>query len=460
MAFFVEKEKIMNKNQETMKTKPILNLLISMSIPMMFSMLIQSLYNIVDSIFVARLGTEALTAVSLVYPLQNIIMSVSVGVGVGLASVISMYLGRQEPEKASRAAVTGLVLNTIHCVIFVFGGIFLTRPFLSLFTGDEQTLSWACQYSYIVLCFSCGSLYQITLEKIYQATGAMITTMISLSVGCIVNTILDPILIFGYFGAPAMGVAGAAIATVIGQFASLFCYIIAYKRRPIGVELSRKHLCWDFQMVKKIYGVGIPSAIMLGLPSVLVGMLNSMLAAFSDMYVAVLGLYLKLQTFIYMPANGLIQGMRPIIGFNYGAGETKRVLKTIRYSLVLIGVIMVLGTAVSWCFPYPILSLFDIKGEMLEKGAQALGIISVGFLVSTLSIVFCGTFEALGRGKESLAVSLIRQFFVIIVLGYGLSKSMGPTGIWVSYPVAELFGALLAVVLYKKTKKRMLSETQ
>lgn len=445
----------MNENNDIMKTKPVMKLLISMSVPMILSMLIQSLYNIIDSIFVAQLGTKALTAVSLVYPLQNIIMSVAVGVGVGIASVISIYLGKNDPENASKAAVIGLGLNTFHCLLFILGGLLFTKPFLSLFTSDEQTLAWACQYSYIVLCFSSPSLFQITMEKIYQATGAMITTMISLAAGCIVNIILDPIFIFGYFGVPAMGVAGAAIATVIGQAFSLLCYLIAYKRKPIAVTLRRSYLVRDWNMVKKIYSVGLPSAIMLGLPSILVGILNSMLAHFSDLYVAILGIYLKLQTFIYMPANGIVQGMRPIIGFNYGAGEYKRVHKTIRCSMLLAAAIMAVGTAAAWGFPRQILSLFAADEAMMQGGTEALQIISTGFLVSTVSIVYAGTFEALGRGRESLILSLIRQFLVIIVLGYGLSRILGPVGIWLSYPAAEAAAAIVAVILYRKTAAAM-----
>lgn len=324
----------MNK-QEFMRTKPILPLLLSMGVPMMISMLIQSLYNIVDSIYVSRLGTDAITAISLVYPLQNVIMAVSVGVGVGIGSVISMNLGAGDQEKADRAASVGMFLTFIHVAVFILIGIFVTKPFLQLFTKDAQVLQWACDYGYIVMIVSFGSLIQICFEKIYQSVGAMMTTMLALGVSCVINIILDPIFIFGYFGVPAMGVRGAAIATVIGQIAGMILYIILYRKRGLAVCISFKKMRPEAELVRQIYSVGIPSTLMLALPSVLVSVLNAILSAFSEVYVAVLGLFLKLQSFIYMPANGIVQGMRPIIGYNYGAGEKKRMHKTIRVGLIL-----------------------------------------------------------------------------------------------------------------------------
>lgn len=235
----------MQNKQDFMKTKPVFPLLLSMAAPMVLSMLIQSLYNIVDSIFVARLGTEALTAVSLVYPLQNIVLSLSVGVGVGINSVIARKLGEQKPEEANKAASIGMGLTFIHCILIIIFGLLVTKPFLSIFTSDPQTLAWACRYSYIVLCFSAGSLIHICFEKIFQSVGAMLLTMISLLVGCITNIILDPILIFGLFGLPAMGVTGAAVATVTGQFCSLFVYLIIYSRKDIGIKISPKYFSFD-----------------------------------------------------------------------------------------------------------------------------------------------------------------------------------------------------------------------
>ena len=435
-----------------MRTKPILPLLLSMGVPMMISMLIQSLYNIVDSIYVSRLGTDAITAISLVYPLQNVIMAVSVGVGVGIGSVISMNLGAGDQEKADRAASVGMFLTFIHVAVFILIGIFVTKPFLQLFTKDAQVLQWACDYGYIVMIVSFGSLIQICFEKIYQSVGAMMTTMLALGVSCVINIILDPIFIFGYFGVPAMGVRGAAIATVIGQIAGMILYIILYRKRGLAVCISFKKMRPEAELVRQIYSVGIPSTLMLALPSVLVSVLNAILSAFSEVYVAVLGLFLKLQSFIYMPANGIVQGMRPIIGYNYGAGEKKRMHKTIRVGLILTAAIMAVGTLAAQLFPQAILSMFDADVQLMDKGVEALRIISIGFIVSSVGVIFCGTFEALGMGMKSLIVSLTRQFAVNIILGWILTIPFGAAGIWLAYPVAELLGAAAAVILFKMSK--------
>lgn len=440
---------MLNK-QDFMRTKPVFPLLLSMSAPMVLSMLIQSLYNIVDSIFVAKLGAEALTAVSLVYPLQNIVLSLSVGVGVGINSVIARRLGEQKAEEANRAASIGMGLTFLHCVLIIIFGLLVTRPFLSIFTTDEQTLNWACRYSYIVLCFSAGSLIHICFEKIFQSVGAMMLTMISLLVGCITNIILDPILIFGLLGLPALGVTGAAVATVIGQFCSLFVYLIIYARKDIGIKISPKYFSFDKRTITQIYSVGIPSSLMLAAPSLMSGVLNFMLTGFSDIYVAILGIYLKLQTFLYTPASGIIQALRPIAGYNYGAGEKERLHKIIRCSMAMVAVIMAGGTIAALAFPEQIFSVFIDDPALIGPGSTALRIISLGFLVSTVSVVYAGVFEALGCGKKSLLISLTRQIIVIIPLGFVLSRIWGPVGIWVCFPIAEFLAAGVARIMMKR----------
>ena len=439
----------MEKDNSFMKTKPVFSLLVSMSVPMMLSMLIQSLYNIVDSIYVSRLGTDALTAVSLAYPLQNAIVSVAVGTGVGISSAISIHLGAGDQEKADRAATLGIALTVFHCILFVIVGIFITRPFLSLFTDKPAVLKDACDYTYIVLCLSFGALLQIALEKIFQAIGQMKITMYLLIVGCVINIILDPILIFGLLGFPAMGTAGAAIATVIGQIGAFLLYIAVYVRKSYAVHIRLRHLKPDIRLIGQIYSVGIPSSIMMLLPSMLISVLNRILASFSEVYVAVLGVYFKLQTFIYMPANGIVQGMRPIIGYNYGAGEIQRVRKTIRYSLLCAAAIMLLGTLLALLIPGQILSLFDADPELMDAGITALRIISLGFLVSSLGVICSGTFEALGNGRNSLIISLLRQFVITIPLSFLLSHFFGPAGVWVSFPAGEICASVAAVFLRK-----------
>lgn len=440
----------MENQNNKLGTKGIFGLLMSMSFPMMMSMLVQSLYNIVDSIYVSRLGTGALTAVSLAYPLQNIVVSVAVGVGVGVSSVLSISLGEKNQEKANETATMGVVLTLIHCVIFILGGLLVTRPFIGMFTTNPEILKEACEYTYIVLCVSFGALLQIIMEKIYQGIGAMKTTVILLGAGCIVNIILDPILIFGLLGFPAMGVKGAAIATVIGQITAFILYVIVYLHKNPGVTIHPRYIRFNRPLIRQIYAVGIPSSLMLTMPSVLVGGLNGMLAAFSDTYVAVLGIYFKLQTFIYMPANGIVQGMRPIIGYNYGAKQTGRVKSTIRYSLLATAILMLIGTILSLAVPGPILEMFKADTELMEAGKTALRLISLGFLISTVGVVFSGVFEAMGKGLCSLVISLLRQLVIILPLGYILSGVMGTAGIWISFPIAETIAAIAAAFLMKR----------
>lgn len=436
-----------------MKRKPVFSLLISMSVPMMLSMLIQSLYNIVDSIYVSRLGTDALTAVSLAYPLQNAIVSVAVGIGVGISTAISIHLGAGDQEKADRSATLGIALTVFHCILFVLAGIFITRPFLSLFTDDPAILEDACDYTYIVLCLSFGALLQIAFEKIFQSIGQMKITMYLLIVGCVINIVLDPILIFGLLGFPALGVSGAAIATVIGQICAFLLYIAVYMRKSYAVHIRLKHLKFDRSIIRQIYGVGIPSSIMMLLPSVLISILNSILTALSDVYVAVLGVYFKLQTFIYMPANGIVQGMRPIIGYNYGAGENERVRSTIRYSLGCAAMLMLAGTLLSLLIPEQIFTLFDADAELMSAGVTALRIICIGFLVSSIGVIYSGTFEALGNGRNSLIISLLRQFAVTVPLAFFLSRVWGAAGVWAAFPAGEVIAAAAAYVLLKTYKK-------
>ncbi|HIZ14108.1 MAG TPA: MATE family efflux transporter [Candidatus Mediterraneibacter stercorigallinarum] len=447
----------MQENNTFMKTRPVFSLLVSMSVPMMLSMLIQSLYNIVDSIYVSQLGTDALTAVSLAYPLQNAILSVAVGIGVGISSAISIHLGAENQEKADRAATIGIGLTVFHCVLFIIGGLVITRPFLSLFTDNPAVLDDSCAYTYIVLCLSFGSLLQIAFEKIFQSIGQMKITMCLLIAGCVINIILDPILIFGLLGFPALGVAGAAIATVIGQISAFLLYIVVYLRKPCAIQIRRKYLRFDRSIIRQIYSVGIPSSIMMLLPSVLISILNSILAAFSEVYVAVLGVYFKLQTFIYMPANGIVQGMRPVIGYNYGAGETRRVRSAIRYSLACAAVLMLLGTLLSLLIPEQIFALFDADSELMKAGVTALRIISLGFLVSSVGVIYSGTFEAIGNGRNSLIISLLRQFVITIPLSFLLSKVWGPSGVWLSFPAGELCASITGILLLNHYENGILS---
>lgn len=445
----------MQKTENIMGTKKIMPLLISMSVPPMISMLIQALYNIVDSMYVARVSEDALTAVSIAFPLQNLIIAVSCGFGIGLSSCVARALGAKDEKEVTSAATHGFLLSGVHWLLFVLMGLFVTGPFLGNFTDSPQIYEMSYQYTQIVLCFSIGSMYHLYAEKLFQATGSMVLPMIFQGAGAIFNIILDPIFIFGWFGIPAMGVKGAAIATVASQILAAALSMIFFLKKCTSVRIHLKGFRFEKNMLWKIYTVAIPSAIMMSLPSVLVAALNSVLSAFSATAIAVFGLYIKIQTFVYMPANGVIQGMRPIMSYNYGAGNRKRMKETLKASLEAAGVIMTLGTVLFMAFPQGIMQLFNANAEMLEIGVPMLRIIAIGFIISTVGCVLSGAFEALGKGVQSLVVSLLRQLIIIIPLSAVLSKTAGLYGVWATFPAAELIAAVIGCSLYRNFMKKL-----
>lgn len=445
----------MEVKENAMGSRPVFPLLMSMSVPPMVSMLIQSLYNIVDSVFVARISDKALTAVSLAYPLQNLIIAVAVGYGVGINACIARSLGAKRQEETNQTAAHGALGTAFHCILFILAGLFLTKPFLRLFTDDPEIFSMGCSYTYIVVCLSFGSLFHIYIEKMFQATGNMVMPMILQGVGALINIVLDPIMIFGLFGFPAMGVTGAAIATVIGQILACTLAVILFILKEKNIRVSFRGFQFDRRIFLRIYSIGIPSCIMLSLPSLLVGILNALLVGLSSVAVAVFGLYFKLQSFVYMPENGIIQGMRPIISYNYGAGHLDRMKETVRCSMISCVVILAVGTLLFLAVPDYIMMMFGAEGEMMEMGISCLRIISLGFIFSAAGTVFSGCFEAIGRGLHSLAVSLVRQLIVIPPLAFLLAGTMGVTGVWAAFPAAEFLAALLGYVLYRGQMKRV-----
>ena len=445
----------MTTAQNPMGTKPVFPLLMRMSIPPIISMLIQSMYNVVDSIFVAWLSDDALTAVSLAYPLQNLVLAVAVGFGVGANAYIARNLGEGNHQNVNKAASMGVIFTTIHAVIFLLVGLFGSRPFLQMFTKDPEVLEMSVGYTTIVISLAFGSMYHIYIEKLFQSVGNMFVPMILQGVGAIVNIVLDPIFIFGKFGAPALGVNGAAVATVAGQMTACTLAILYFIRTDTGIQISRKDLKIEPEIAKRMYAVGIPSALMTAMPSLLVGVLNALLVELHSLAVAAFGLYFKLQTFVYMPASGLIQGMRPLVSYNYGACNKKRMHQVIHASLIVTAAIMGVGTLLFWLAPRQIMGMFDANSAMLELGVPMLRITSLGFLISTFGIVFSGCFEALGKGARSLTISLIRQLIVIPPLALLLSKEWGLNGVWATFPVAETLAAIVAAVLYLKMMHKM-----
>lgn len=423
---------------------------------MMISMLINSLYNIIDSIYVARLGTEAVTALSIIFPLQNLTVAVSVGLGIGVNSIIARSMGAEKLEQAEKAASNGILLACFHYIIFCFLAFFLLEKYILIYTSFNTVIyQWSLDYGRIILFFSLPYLIFLIYEKLFQSIGWMKTAMIVMATGAIINIILDPIMIFGYFGLPALGVKGAAIATILGQTISCLLFFIIYQFTNFPIRIYLKYFKLFPEIVKGIYIVAIPAALTMALPSFLVALLNGILIQFSVIAVAVLGIYYKIQTFFYMPLSGLIQGMRPLISFNYGAKEYKRVVKTV-YEAIMIGlVILALGTVLLQVFPEEIMNLFNPDHELLEQGVASLRIISLGFIFSVIPIISNGVFEALGLGKQSLTISLLRQLIIMIPAAYILSALIGVNGVWWSFPIAEFLAAIIAVYMLRKAFKAL-----
>ena len=438
-------------NDTFMKEKPIFPLLTSMALPMVISMLVNSLYNIVDSLFVARISEEAMTALSLVYPVQNLINAIAIGFSIGISSMISLHLGAGNRDRADTAATLGMAMSILHGIIASIVSIAIMPSFLARFTTDETVIAMGVTYSRVAFMFAVIIMAAMSFEKIFQAVGRMKITMIGLMAGSVCNIILDPLLIFGIGPFPEMGIAGAALATGIGQLVPVVFYIIVYFVSPIPVKLRRSCLRPDGKMALQLYSIGVPAALNLALPSVLITFLNSLLASFSQSYVVVLGIYYKLQTFLYLPANGIVQGMRPLIGYNYGAKEHTRVRKLYELTLLMSAAIMALGTVLCLLASGQLIGLFSSNPETIAAGQAALRIISIGFVVSAVSTTSSGALEGLGKGVESLVISLCRYVIFIMPLAWVLCRALGPDGVWHAFWITEVLSALVAYPIYHKT---------
>ena len=426
-------------NEAFMRERPVLPLIVTMSLPMVLSMLVNSLYNIVDSFFVAQISEASMTALSLVYPIQNLVNALAIGFGVGLNAAISFYLGSERRDRASAAAVlTGLT-------------IVLLPSFLEMFTQDPEVLELGVRYGRTVFCFSLLLSLGLAYEKIFQAVGRMKVPMAALLTGCLTNIVLDPLLIFGPGPFPKLGIEGAALATGIGQTLTLLVYLAAWRSCALPITLNRRELAWDWRLDLRLYSVGIPATLSLALPSLLISALNSILSAFSPIYVVILGIYYKLQTFLYLPASGIVQGMRPVIGYNYGAGEQGRVREIYRVTLGLCAAIMAAGTVLCLAIPAQLMGLFTQNPESIRAGAEALRIISAGFLVSSVSVAAGGALEGLGKGGPSLVISLLRYTLVMIPAAWLLSRLIGPAGVWHAFWLSEAVTALLSILIYRRS---------
>lgn len=449
----VEKEPYMD--QTFMKEKKILPLVVSMALPMVISMAVNSLYNIVDSFFVAKISENAMTALSLVFPMQNLVNSIAVGFGVGMNARIAFCLGAKDSAQADRATATGMLLSFVHGLLLTLLCLLLAPWFLSLYARDAQTLSMGLAYANRVFLFSIVIMLEVALEKVFQAVGRMKVSMVSMLSGLIANIVLDPLMIFGLGPFPRMGIAGAAYATGIGQCVTLLVYLLFCLFRPLPVSFRLRNISLRPALLQKLYAVGIPASLNMALPSVLISALNGILSGFSEKYVLVLGAYYKLQTFIYLTANGIVQGTRPLISFNYGAGEKARVEQIFRTALGLTAGVMAVGLLLSLAIPRQLMGLFTSSEETLQIGVKALRVISTGFLASAVSVTCCGALEALEKGIPSLLVSLSRYVLLILPAAFLFSRLLGAEGVFYAFPLTEIGSALFSYWLYRRLWKKI-----
>lgn len=442
--------------QTFMKEKKVLPLVLSMSLPMVISMGVNSLYNIVDSYFVAKMSEDAMTALALVYPVQNIITAIAVGFGIGTNAVISYFLGARHQEDADRATTQGMLFNLLHGILLAVICIGVMPAFLRMFSSDEKVISLALIYAERAFIFAPVIAAGVAFEKIFQSVGRMKVSMFCMMCGFVANIILDPMMIFGIGIFPEMGIAGAAYATDIGQAITLIAYLVFYVARPIPVKIRKKYLKPVRSITAKLYGIGIPAALNIALPSFLISALNGILAGFSGSYVLVLGVYYKLQTFIYLTGNGIVQGIRPLVGYNYGAGEHGRVREIYRTAIKLTAVVMLVGTVLSWTIPGQLIGMFTSNADTIRIGIQALHIVSIGFIVSAVSVTTCGFLEGMGKGTSSLCISLSRYVVVMIPAAFVLSRFMGANGVWTAFAVTEFITAVYAYCVYRNCVKKFL----
>lgn len=445
------------KKQNKMGTRPILPLILAMSLPAMMSMLVQALYNVVDSYFVAQVSESALTAVSLVFPIQNLLIAVAVGTGVGLNSLISRRLGERNQKDADSAATHGLLIGLLNWLFFALLGIFFSRTFFTLFTANPEIIAMGESYMSIVCIGSVGCCVSINIEKTLQATGDMIHPMLSQLLGAITNIILDPLFIFGIGPFPQMGVAGAAVATIIGQIASMLYLLFVLFTKKHGVSVVLRGFKPTLSMIKNIYAVGFPAIIMQSIGSVMVVGMNAILIAFSETAVAFFGIYFKLQSFVFMPVFGLNQGLLPIIGFNYGARSRHRVTQTVKWGSIIAVIIMASGTILFWALPAELLGIFNASEQMLAIGVPALRTISLCFIPAALGIVFSSAFQALGKGFSSLFISILRQLIVILPVSLAFAVlTHDLTVVWYAFPIAETFSLIASILIYAKLYRNVL----
>lgn len=441
--------------ENKMGTMPVNKLLISMSLPMIISMLVQAMHNVVDSVFVAQISENALTAVSLAFPLQNLMIAFAGGTAVGVNALLSRSLGEKNQDHVNHTATNSVFIFLMTALIFMVGGLTLSHFFFTVQTSNAEIVTAGTQYSMIVVGCSIGLFSQFLFERLLQATGRTIHTMITQGLGAIINIILDPIFIFGLFGMPKMGVAGAAIATVTGQIIACLLAIVLNLKYNHDIQFQWKSFKPNIQIIKQIYSVGIPSIIMQSIGSVMTFGMNTILIGFSTTATAVFGVYFKLQSFVFMPVFGLNNGMIPIIAYNLGARQSKRMFDTIKLAMIYATGMMLIGVILFESIPQILLGFFNASKAMIQIGTPALRIIAIHFLFAGYSIVCSALFQAVGKGTYSLLTSLIRQLFVLLPCAYLLSLTGNIHLIWLCFPLAEIVSATTSTILFKKMKTQI-----
>lgn len=439
-----------------MGTMNVNKLLVSMALPMMASMLVQALYNIVDSIFVSHYNFNGLTAVSLTYPVQSLMIAIASGTGVGINSLVSRKLGEKRFADANNTAIHGMFLEFFSSLLFVIIGLFFSEKFFTFFTKDSEVIEFGRQYMSVCCIFSMGIFMQIAGERLLQSTGKTMYNMMTQGCGAIVNIILDPILIFGMFGIPEMGVTGAALATVIGQWTAMILALIFNCKKNKEISISMKNFKADKRIVGEIYSIAVPSIIMQSIMSISTVGMNKIFN--DDTAISVFGVYFKLQSFVFMPVFGLTNALIPIAAYNYGAKMKDRMIKAVRIALVMTTCLMGVGTILFEIFPATFLGFFQADANMLKIGVPALRIIGISFCFSGVSIICSSYFQALGKAVWSMMISLIRQLFILLPAAFVLMKLGGLDIVWLALPVAEVSAMILSSVLYKHISKKMLAE--
>lgn len=440
--------------ENKMGSMEIKKLIMTMSFPIMISMLVQALYNIVDSMFVARVSQEALAAVSLCYPVQMILVAVACGTGVGINALLSRFLGQKDKKQASQVALHGVLLSILNGVVFALLGIFFSEMFLRLFTSDANILRMGVSYMRICTICSIGIFVQITYERIMQSTGNTVYNMIIQGVGALINIILDPIFIFGFFGLPAMGVTGAAVATVIAQMVAMVLGIFITKHKVKEIDLHLRKFSFQPRLIKNIYKIAVPAILMQSIMSFMTVFMNMILVSFSAIAVSVFSIYFKLQQFVFMAVAGMNNALIPIISYNFGARKKTRILESIRFSLLISCVIMIIGTIVFQLIPEQLLYLFDAQKEMLSIGVPALKIISISFLCAGISLVLCSVFQAVDHGIASLMITLLRQMVILVPMAYVFARMFGLNATWWAFPITEVICGLGSLYYLKIVKKQ------